>query len=137
MSVDQIRRLRGSTRNHAVPLRNDDRPWVRWPITIWQASGCETLARTLSRYHVNVLLVFAPLGITAGVLHWDPTTIFVLNSLAIVPFVALLNFATDELSLNLSHLGGLINGIFGRPVELIVSFSGLGRPDAPYVGFDV
>jgi hypothetical protein len=128
MSVDQVRRLRGVTRKHTVPLRNHDSLWIRWPVRIWQASGYETWARALSRNYVNTLLLFSPFAITVGVLHWNPATVFVLNALAIVPFAALLNFTTDDLSLHLGPFRGLINGIFGRPVDLIVSFSRLRRP---------
>jgi glycopeptide antibiotics resistance protein len=127
MSVDQVRRLRGVTRKDTVALRNHDSLWVRWPVRIWQASGYETWARTLSRHHVHFLLVFSPFAITAGVLHWKPATVFVLNALAIIPFAALLNFTTDDLSLHLGPFRGMVNGMFGRPVDLIVSFSTLGR----------
>lgn len=135
MSLDQVRRLRGGNRSHVIPLRNDNRPWVRMPTLIW--SSCKSLARTLSKHRLNALLVFTPLGISAGVLHWHPTTVFVLNALAIVPVPALLNFATDELSLNHGHFGGLINGIFGRPVELIVRFLSEGRLDASWFRFNI
>jgi hypothetical protein len=135
MSLDQVRSLRGGNRNNVISLRNDNRPWVRMPIRMW--SGCKILARTLSKDRLNALLVFTPLGISAGVLHWHPTTVFVLNALAIVPVPALLNFATDELSLNYGLFGGLINGIFGRPVELIVRFLSEGRLDASWFRFNV
>jgi Ca2+:H+ antiporter len=76
---------------------------------------------TLTSNYVNVLLVFVPLGIIAGALGWDPTAVFVLNFIAIVPLAALLSFATEELSAELgSTLGGLLNATFGNAVELIV-----------------
>jgi len=79
----------------------------------------------LSNY-VNVLLVFVPLGIAAGVMKWNSTAIFVMNFLAIIPLAALLSFATEELALIVGEtLGGLLNATFGNAVELIVSIVAL------------
>ena len=125
MSVDQVRRLHGASRNSAIPLRNDNRSWVRRPISIW--NGCKNLARMLFKYRLNILLVFVPFAIAAGAHHWDSKAVFILNSMAIVPVPSLLNFAAEELSLNFGRYGGLVNGIFGRSIELIVSLSGMRR----------
>jgi Ca2+:H+ antiporter len=77
---------------------------------------------TLASNYVNVFLIFVPLGIIAGALHWNPTVVFVLNFIAIIPLAALLSFATEELSAKLGQtLGGLMNATFGNAVELIVS----------------
>lgn len=55
-------------------------------------------------------------------MRWDPTTVFVLNFLAIIPLAAVLSFATEEISRRLGEtLGGLLNATFGNAVELIVS----------------
>lgn len=76
---------------------------------------------TLFSNYVNILLVFVPLGIIAGVAGWNPTTVFVLNFFAIVPLAAVLSFATEEISMKLGQtLGGLLNATFGNAVELIV-----------------
>ncbi|KAH6865933.1 vacuolar calcium ion transporter /H(+) exchanger [Alternaria rosae] len=81
---------------------------------------------TLASNYVNVFLVFVPLGIIAGALHWNPTVVFVLNFIAIIPLAALLSFATEELSAKLGQtLGGLMNATFGNAVELIVSIVAL------------
>jgi Ca2+:H+ antiporter len=78
---------------------------------------------TLASNYVNVLLVFVPLGIVAGAIGWNPTVVFILNFIAIIPLAALLSFATEELSAKLGQtLGGLMNATFGNAVELIVSF---------------
>lgn len=79
---------------------------------------------TLTGYldYVNVLLVFVPLGIAAGILEWGAGTVFTLNFLAIIPLAAILSFATEEISVKLGEtLGGLLNATFGNAVELIVS----------------
>lgn len=77
---------------------------------------------TLLSNYVNVLLVFVPLGIIAGLSGWDPTTVFILNFFAIVPLASVLSFATEEISLRVGQtMGGLLNATFGNAVELIVS----------------
>ena len=77
---------------------------------------------TLTGSYVNVFLVFVPLGIIAGAVGWDPTAVFVLNFLAIIPLASLLGFATEELAAKLGQtIGGLMNATFGNAVELIVS----------------
>ncbi|KAH3939168.1 calcium ion transporter [Parastagonospora nodorum] len=81
---------------------------------------------TLASNYVNVLLVFVPIGIIAGLMHWNPTAVFILNFIAIIPLAALLSFATEELSAKLGQtLGGLMNATFGNAVELIVSIVAL------------
>jgi Ca2+:H+ antiporter len=54
--------------------------------------------------NVNVLLVFIPLGSVAGARSWNPTTVFILNFLAIIPLSVLLTFVIDELSTKLHQL---------------------------------
>ena len=99
---------------------NPDEPrWKSFPKSVVRT----TLATLFSNY-VNVLLVFVPVGIIGGVCHWDPTAVFILNFIAIVPLAALLSFATEELSAKLGQtMGGLMNATFGNAVELIVSLS--------------
>lgn len=81
---------------------------------------------TLTSNYVNAFLVFVPIGIIAGAMGWNPTAVFVLNFVAIIPLAALLSFATEELSAKLGQtLGGLMNATFGNAVELIVSIVAL------------
>ncbi|MCJ1246361.1 hypothetical protein MMC30_003568 [Trapelia coarctata] len=103
-------------------LYEDERAWVRWP-----AYTAHVTWMTLkNNIYVNVFLVFVPLGIIAGALGWNPTAVFVLNFLAIVPLASLLSFATEQLSAKLGQtLGGLLNATFGNAVELIVSIVAL------------
>lgn len=71
---------------------------------------------------VNILLILVPVGILCGALKIEPTIIFILNFLAIVPLAYLLSFATEEIADRLGHVaGGLLNATFGNAVELIVS----------------
>lgn len=94
----------------------DNRVWVRWPMHVARLAWL-----SLVRDYVNVLLVFVPLGIIAGALHWDSTAVFVLNFFAIIPLASMLSFATEELAATMGQaLGGLMNATFGNAVELIV-----------------
>ena len=98
------------------PLYKDSRKWVRWP-----SETAHIIYKVLASNYVNVLLVFVPVGIIAGALGSNPTAVFVLNFLAIIPLAALLSFATEELSAKVGQtLGGLLNATFGNAVELIV-----------------
>jgi len=103
-------------RKHTIGQDSDNK-LVKISAEIWHI----TKVTLLSNY-VNVLLVFVPLGIVAGLLHWNPTVVFILNFFAIVPLAAVLSFATEEISMKLGQtLGGLLNATFGNAVELIVS----------------
>ncbi|KAJ5678768.1 hypothetical protein N7462_007012 [Penicillium macrosclerotiorum] len=93
----------------------DNRAWVRWPLQVVRLTWL-----TLVRDYVNLLLIFVPLGIIAGVLEWDSTAIFVLNFFAIIPLASLLSFATEELAATMGQaLGGLMNATFGNAVDII------------------
>lgn len=82
---------------------------------------------TLKSNYVNILLVFVPVGIVIGALDLNPTAVFIVNFMAIIPLAALLSFATEELSAKMGQtLGGLMNASFGNAVELIVSFVQVG-----------
>lgn len=112
--TENTRPLLGSSRN----LKNDSR--LSKPFNDVAA----VIYTTLASNYFNVLLIFAPLGIVAGAMKWDPIVTFMLNFIAIIPLAALLSFATKQLSAKLGQtLGGLMNATFGNAVELIVSTS--------------
>ncbi|KAI9822085.1 MAG: hypothetical protein M1826_000545 [Phylliscum demangeonii] len=112
------------------PLHEDDDPVEnqdsnRGVVGFFKTAWHVTIA-TLTSSWINLLLVFIPLGILAGVLDWPATAVFVLNSLAIVPLASLMGFATEELSAKAGQtIGGLLNATFGNAVELIVSIVAL------------
>lgn len=94
----------------------DERHWTYWPLRVAHLTWS-----TVVRDYVNVLLVFVPLGIISGALHWDAAAVFTLNFFAIIPLASLLSFATEELAATMGQaLGGLMNATFGNAVELIV-----------------
>ncbi|PWW79843.1 calcium/proton exchanger [Tuber magnatum] len=75
---------------------------------------------------INVLLVFAPVGIATHYAGVDPTIVFVMNFIAIIPLAALLSYGTEEIALYCGDvLGGLLNASFGNAVELIISILAL------------
>jgi Ca2+:H+ antiporter len=97
-------------------------------LTRWPKETLHLTWLVLESNYVNVLLVFVPLGIIAAKVGWSPTTVFILNFLAIIPLAGLLSFATEELSAKLGQtLGGLMNATFGNAVELIVSIAALAK----------
>lgn len=113
---DESTPLIGRTQNH----ENESR-WKTLPKHVIHLTYA-----TLASNYVNFLLVFVPVGIVAGAMGWNPTAVFVLNFIAIIPLAALLSFATEELSAKLGQtLGGLMNATFGNAVELIVSIVAL------------
>ncbi|KAF2689954.1 calcium/proton exchanger [Lentithecium fluviatile CBS 122367] len=98
---------------------NNEPRWKSIPKHVAQVTWA-----TLTSNYVNVFLVFVPIGIIAGALKWNPTAVFILNFIAIIPLAALLSFATEELSAKLGQtLGGLCNATFGNAVELIQQVS--------------
>lgn len=103
------------SRKH-TPGMDSDQAFVSFPASAWHVGKV-----TLYSSYVNVLLIFVPLGIIAGLTHWDPVVIFTLNFFAIIPLASILSFATEEISMKLGQtLGGLLNATFGNAVELIV-----------------
>ncbi|KAA8572757.1 hypothetical protein EYC84_003342 [Monilinia fructicola] len=108
------------SRKH-TPGMDSDRAVVSYSALTWHVGKI-----TLYSSYVNVLLIFVPLGIIAGLTHWDPVVIFILNFFAIIPLASILSFATEEISMKLGEtLGGLLNATFGNAVELIVSIIAL------------
>jgi len=104
------------TRDDGTPYYEDTRPWVRLPFLVLHLTWL-----VLIDNYVNILLIFVPLGIVGGAVGWNPSIVFILNFLAIIPLASLLAFATEELAVPLGHtLGGLLNATFGNAVELIV-----------------
>ena len=99
-----------------TPYHKHENRALRWPFTVFHLTW-----EIFKTNYVNVLLVFVPIGIIAGLLEWSPVLQFTLNFVAIIPLASLLAFATEELAVPLGQtLGGLLNATFGNAVELIV-----------------
>lgn len=70
---------------------------------------------------IYTLLVFAPLGLVAGIFKWNPILVSLTNFLAIIPLSAAVSTASDKLADHLGFLiGTLINATVGNVVELSV-----------------
>jgi Ca2+:H+ antiporter len=71
---------------------------------------------------VNVLLVFVPIGIAVKfAAPHNPSLIFAMNAIAIIPLAGLLSHATESVASRLGDtLGALLNVSFGNAVELII-----------------
>lgn len=73
-----------------------------------------------------VLLALVPVSITAELLHWGETAVFVSSALAIVPLAVWLSTATEELAIALGPtLGALLSALFGNASELIIGLTAL------------
>jgi len=71
---------------------------------------------------MNILLIFVPLGITAGLRKWGSAPVFCCNFVAIVPLAGILGASTEALALHTGQtIGGLLNATFGNAVEMIVT----------------
>ena len=70
---------------------------------------------------LNVLLVFVPVGIAVQVAGVNPTIVFAMNAIAIIPLAGLLSHATESVASELGDtIGALMNVTFGNAVELII-----------------
>jgi len=113
-SADERTPLTNGSNSHSGGrhLYEDDRAWVRYPMSFFHLAWL-----TLASNYVNILLVFVPAGIALGATGANPTTVFIINFIAIVPLASLLSFATEELSVKLGQtIGGLMNATFGNAV---------------------
>lgn len=71
--------------------------------------------------YFNVLLVFVPVGIAAKAAGLNPTIIFAMNAIAIIPLAGLLAHATESVAKRMGDtVGALMNVTFGNAVELII-----------------
>ncbi|EFY86011.1 hypothetical protein J3458_021206 [Metarhizium acridum] len=88
------------------------------PLSTIRQAAMSTLKRL---FHVDLLLVFVPLGFTAHWAKWPDTLVTLSNVVAIMPLSARLSDASDTIGNRWGSLiGGLINATFGNTVELIV-----------------
>lgn len=79
------------------------------------------LKETLMSSWVNVLLIFVPVGIAVQAAGINPTIIFAMNAIAIIPLAGLLSHATESVASEMGDtVGALMNVTFGNAVELII-----------------
>ena len=69
------------------------------------------------------LLVFVPIALVLEITHGDPTAIFAVSALAILPLAGLIGHATEDLAARVGpQKGGLLNATFGNVTEMIIAF---------------
>ena len=79
------------------------------------------LKETLMSSWVHVLLIFVPVGIAVQAAGINPTIVFAMNAIAIVPLAGLLSHATESVASEMGDtIGALMNVTFGNAVELII-----------------
>ena len=72
---------------------------------------------------LNVLLVFVPVGIAVQIAGVNPTVVFAINAVAIIPLAGLLSHATESVASRMGDtVGALMNVTFGNAVELIILY---------------
>jgi len=84
--------------------------------------------RIITASWINWLLVTVPVGLALGIAHdWahadgiNPTVVFAVNAVAIIPLASLLAYATESVAHKLGDSwGALLNVTFGNAVEIIV-----------------
>lgn len=70
---------------------------------------------------LNVLLIFVPVGIAVQFAGVNPSVVFAMNAIAIIPLAGLLSYATQSIASDLGDtIGALMNVTFGNAVELII-----------------
>jgi Ca2+:H+ antiporter len=118
-SADQAPALapvQASSADQGMPLPEGRRP------LLWHFS--RAARRTRFCKYANVLFVFIPLGLIAGIVRWSAEAVFTVNLLALVRLAPLITFSIDELSPSVGRLfGQLMQPTSGNAVEMIVSFS--------------
>ncbi|GAX72836.1 hypothetical protein CEUSTIGMA_g291.t1 [Chlamydomonas eustigma] len=91
----------------------------------WEAEA-RLVGRLLSSSYLSVLLLFIPLGIAGGFLHWNPQLVFGLNLVSLIPLALVLGDVTEDLAQHYGDvIGGLLNATFGNVVEVILAVSAL------------
>eukprot|EP01056_Protomagalhaensia_sp_Gyna25_P001153 Protomagalhaensia_sp_Gyna_25__1152@NODE_1566_length_1727_cov_36_385664_g1273_i0_p1_GENE_NODE_1566_length_1727_cov_36_385664_g1273_i0NODE_1566_length_1727_cov_36_385664_g1273_i0_p1_ORF_typecomplete_len439_score49_09Na_Ca_ex/PF01699_24/6_4e27Na_Ca_ex/PF01699_24/1_3e22SLATT_6/PF18169_1/0_12SLATT_6/PF18169_1/2e03SelK_SelG/PF10961_8/0_56_NODE_1566_length_1727_cov_36_385664_g1273_i03291645 len=76
--------------------------------------------------HLNIMLIFSPLGILAAQNNWGDLWVFWFNFFALIPEAAILGNSTEQLALHTGDtIGGLLNATFGNAVEMILTVQSL------------
>ena len=70
------------------------------------------------------LLIFVPLAIGARLLNLNPTIVFVLSFLAMIPLASLISEAVDVLAIYAGpSMGALLSATFGTLTEIFILFN--------------
>jgi len=90
----------------------------------------KSVLQSFSKPSLNWLLVFIPVALAIRLvpsIH-NPTVLFVVAGLAIIPLAGLMGEATDQLAQRTGEgIGGLLNATFGNAAELIIGLIALSK----------
>ena len=107
-----IRFENGTVREKARSENTTSPVWARFS---------HTLKKICFSSWINVLLIFVPAGFAVNHAHVNPTIIFAVNAIAIVPLAGMLAYATESVAHRVGDtVGALLNVSFGNAVELII-----------------
>jgi Ca2+:H+ antiporter len=74
------------------------------------------------RYVLYGLLLLVPIALIGELAHWEPTTLFILSAIAIIPLAKFVGEGTEELAVHTGpQVGGLLNATLGNAAELIIT----------------
>ncbi|KAL8804746.1 MAG: hypothetical protein Q9200_005691, partial [Gallowayella weberi] len=65
---------------------------------------------------INMLLVFVPVGIAVEIAGINPTIIFAMNAIAIIPLAGLLSYATESVA---SEMGDTIGALMNNEIRIV------------------
>lgn len=114
-----------SAGNSTIDIAGENKK-IKQPMSIARMkAGCKRFGghfkRAICHSWINVLLVAVPVGIAAKAANLNPSIVFAINAVAIVPLAGLLSHATESVASRLGDtLGALLNVSFGNAVELII-----------------
>ncbi|KAI3530805.1 calcium/proton exchanger [Colletotrichum abscissum] len=112
-----------NTRNHSIYVT------AKYVSGVAVECLCQTWHVTkvsLCSSKLNYLLPMLPLSGVARSLHWEPTAVFAINFLAIIPLAAVLSFATEQVSVRCGkEVSALLNTTFGNAVEAVIGIVAL------------
>ena len=113
--------------DHAPPPASENRPGATSSAIElelkpnWAVRFYHTLKEIMFSSIINVLLVFVPVGIAVKFAGVNPTIVFAMNAVAIIPLAGLLSHATESVANSMGDtVGALMNVTFGNAVELII-----------------
>lgn len=76
--------------------------------------------------YLRYLLLFIPLTIVGHYMEWNPSAMFFMSCLAIIPLAGYLGVSTEEIAAYTGpKMGGFLNATFGNSTELIIAFFAL------------
>ena len=93
----------------------------------------ENTAKSWLKPSLDWMLIFVPIAIAMRFIPSleNPTALFIVSCLAIIPLAGWMGKATEHLAEHMGQgVGGLLNATFGNAAELIIALFASGQSDA-------